>query len=171
MVESSCCSTPRELPGRLTRRHTKDLPKKIECYTGYSRVLLSICTQELHIPDGRVLQARREWETKLYTEFTISVAESFDWVGSLVAMIPCIQVSASTRASTDRSKWTKSTVIVILCDCKGFESTFKAQRYRSGFSTLLNQLADLRYRYYVVQALGHTKCWRAVSTVYPKAER
>jgi hypothetical protein len=44
----------------------EELTKKIESHTKYSRVLLSICTQRLHIPEGRVLQARREYNKAVY---------------------------------------------------------------------------------------------------------
>jgi len=69
----------------------EELTQKIESHTRYARKLLGVCTQELQIPERRVLQATREWATTQYTEFTVDVAESFDWVASLVAVIPCIQ--------------------------------------------------------------------------------
>jgi thiaminase len=75
------------------------LTQKIESHTRYARKLLGVCTQELQIPERRVLQATREWATTQYTEFTIDVAERFDWVVSLVAVIPCIQVSTSTACT------------------------------------------------------------------------
>jgi hypothetical protein len=76
----------------------EELTQKIESHTRYARKFLGVCTQELQIPERRVLQATREWATTQYTEFTLDVAESFDWVVSLVAVIPCIQVSTSTCA-------------------------------------------------------------------------
>ncbi|KAI0292762.1 hypothetical protein BC826DRAFT_897707, partial [Russula brevipes] len=51
------------------------LTQKIESHTRYARKLLGVCTQELQIPERRVLQATREWATTQYTEFAIDVAE------------------------------------------------------------------------------------------------
>jgi len=64
---------------------------KIQSHAGYAYSLLTTCIEDLSIPEATVLEAKREWETTLYTEFTINVAENFDWVVSLVSMIPCIQ--------------------------------------------------------------------------------
>jgi len=69
----------------------EELTKNIESNAGYARGVLSICTQDLQIPEGTVLGARNEWETSLYIEFLVNVATHFDWVASLVAMVPCIQ--------------------------------------------------------------------------------
>jgi thiaminase len=92
----------------------EELTQKIESHTRYARKLLGVCTQELQIPERRVLQATREWATTQYTEFTIDVAKRFDWVVSLIAMIPCVQVSTSTRTSIKSFKGRKWTVTVIL---------------------------------------------------------
>jgi len=57
----------------------------------YALDLLKTCTGDLSIAEASVLEARREWETTIYTAFTLNVVENFDWVVSLVSMIPCIQ--------------------------------------------------------------------------------
>ncbi|KAI0298491.1 hypothetical protein BC826DRAFT_102670 [Russula brevipes] len=89
--------------GRLmlfdTERSTKALTEAIYMtLTGqikddadYAGTLLTTCTRDLAIPEASVLQTKREWETNMYTAFTINVVENFDWVVSLVSMIPCIQ--------------------------------------------------------------------------------
>jgi thiaminase len=82
----------------------EELTKNIESNAGYARGVLSICTQDLQIPEGTVLGARNEWETSLYIEFLVNVATHFDWVASLVAMVPCIQVSTSTRIPANHPK-------------------------------------------------------------------
>ncbi|KAI0278451.1 hypothetical protein BC826DRAFT_655317 [Russula brevipes] len=70
----------------------------------YAESLLKTCIKNLSIPETSVFKTKREWETNMYTAFTITVARNFDWVASLVSMVPCIQVSTPTCTPTDRSK-------------------------------------------------------------------
>ncbi|KAI0298488.1 hypothetical protein BC826DRAFT_997645 [Russula brevipes] len=57
----------------------------------YAESLLKTCIKNLSIPETSVFKTKREWETNMYTAFTITVARNFDWVASLVSMVPCIQ--------------------------------------------------------------------------------
>ncbi|KAF8798286.1 hypothetical protein BYT27DRAFT_6901084 [Phlegmacium glaucopus] len=69
----------------------KKLSEQIQTNAQYAITLLDTCADELKIKESLVLHAKREFETEQYTDYTINVAENFDWVTSLVAMIPCIQ--------------------------------------------------------------------------------
>jgi len=67
------------------------LSTRIKDNADYAVSLLATCTEHLKIPEASVLHTQREWETNMYTDFTINVARNFDWVASLVSMVPCIQ--------------------------------------------------------------------------------
>jgi len=75
----------------LTEATYMTLTAQIKDDADYAGTLLTTCTRDLAIPEASVLQTAREWETNMYTAFTINVVENFDWVVSLVSMIPCIQ--------------------------------------------------------------------------------
>jgi len=75
----------------LNKANYTSLAQRIKDDTDYAVSLLTTCIQNLSIPEATVLQTKREWEVNLYTDFTINVVENFDWVVSLVSMIPCIQ--------------------------------------------------------------------------------
>ncbi|KAF8798282.1 hypothetical protein BYT27DRAFT_7177755 [Phlegmacium glaucopus] len=77
----------------------KQLSAKIQSDAKYATILLDTCTDDLKIKENIVLHAKREFETEQYTDYTTNVAENFDWVTSLVAMIPCIQASMSMSHS------------------------------------------------------------------------
>ena len=70
--------------------------KRIQSTTDYAHVILNTCTNQppsgLGIKSSTVLGARESGALKSYTDFQISTASSADWVVSMVAMIPCIQV-------------------------------------------------------------------------------
>jgi len=67
------------------------LTQQIKDDADYTGTLLTTCIQDIGIPEAAIFQAKPEWETNMYTAFTINAAENFDWVVSLVSMIPCIQ--------------------------------------------------------------------------------
>lgn len=55
---------------------------------------LKVCTDadKLNIPDSVVFAAKREEATEKYTKFISDVAEDENWVVSLLAQVPGIQV-------------------------------------------------------------------------------
>ena len=70
--------------------------KRVQKNTDYANAILSTCTSQLPgglgIESSTVLGACESDALKSYTDFQISTASSADWVVSMVAMIPCIQV-------------------------------------------------------------------------------
>ncbi|OCH89238.1 heme oxygenase-like protein [Obba rivulosa] len=58
----------------------------------YAQDTLKTCTGTLDIPEADVNAAETDSASAAYSSFEFSVAERQDWVNSLVAMIPCIQV-------------------------------------------------------------------------------
>lgn len=74
----------------------KESEERIKKASGYADVILKTCTDQptcgLGIERSTVEGAMESSALKSYTGFQISTAESTDWVLSLVAMIPCIQV-------------------------------------------------------------------------------
>lgn len=73
------------------------LVQKLKDDADYAVQLLKTCAdpQKLGIAADVVIGAVREDATKRYTEFSVETAEHTDWIISLVAMIPCIQVSVA----------------------------------------------------------------------------
>jgi len=67
------------------------LIKIIKDDSDYAEQLLKTCITNLNITEASVFKTKREWETNMYTAFTVTVARNFDWVASLVSMVPCIQ--------------------------------------------------------------------------------
>ncbi|EMD35320.1 hypothetical protein CERSUDRAFT_116126 [Gelatoporia subvermispora B] len=59
---------------------------------GYANDTMKTCTDDLGIPAASVNAATTEGDSAAYSAFEFSVAERQDWVNSMVAMIPCIQV-------------------------------------------------------------------------------
>jgi thiaminase len=55
---------------------------------------LKVCTDadKLNIPDTVVFAAKRDEATEMYTKFIADVAEDENWVVSLLAQVPGIQV-------------------------------------------------------------------------------
>ena len=78
----------------------KQLTQKIKNDTDYAVSLLETCTNasKLNIPEAVVLEAPRELATDDYTSFSVEMADKFDWITSLVAMVPCIQASMSLHS-------------------------------------------------------------------------
>ncbi|KAI0298492.1 hypothetical protein BC826DRAFT_906870, partial [Russula brevipes] len=130
------------------------LAQRIKDDTDYAVSLLTTCIQNLSIPEATVLQTKREWEVNLYTDFTINVVENFDWVVSLVSMIPCIQVSTHLRVLQQIAR--KSTInchshtITLRISCKPTQLTKVPPMFRTSYILF----ADLRCRYSLVQQLG-----------------
>ena len=79
------------------------LNRRIGNNAAYSLEILRTCIHDLGISDRSVIQARREDATRRYTEFIVDIAERYDWVVALLAIVPCIQVSTSTCPPTNHS--------------------------------------------------------------------
>jgi len=71
----------------------KNLTGKISSNADYSYSLLETCTGNLGLQDTTVLQTAPAKATTDYKDFVVEVAENvnYDWVVTLVAMVPCIQ--------------------------------------------------------------------------------
>jgi thiaminase len=82
----------------------KGLTDKIADDAHYSNGMLETCTGPLELNGTKVLQTPLEKAIEDYAKFAVGAADTYDWVVSLVAMIPCIQVSSPTRTLTDHSK-------------------------------------------------------------------
>jgi thiaminase len=81
----------------------KNLTGKISSNATYSVSLLETCTGKLGLKDTTVLHTPPAKATTDYKNFVVEVAEKYDWVVSLVAMVPCIQVSTPTRTPINHS--------------------------------------------------------------------
>ncbi|KAI0278973.1 hypothetical protein BC826DRAFT_1181419 [Russula brevipes] len=71
----------------------KNLTGKISSNAEYSFSLLETCTGKLGLKDTTVLHTPPAKATTDYKNFVVGVAENvkYDWVVTLVAMVPCIQ--------------------------------------------------------------------------------
>jgi thiaminase len=81
----------------------KNLTSKISSNADYSYSLLETCTVNLKLNDTAVLNTRPAKATTDYNAFVVGVAEKYDWVVSLVAVVACIQVSTPTRTPIGHS--------------------------------------------------------------------
>jgi len=64
---------------------------RIRSNATYGLAILKTCIHSLGISESNVLQARREDATKKYVDFIVDIAERYDWIVSLLAIVPCIQ--------------------------------------------------------------------------------
>ncbi|KAI0297736.1 hypothetical protein BC826DRAFT_1001042 [Russula brevipes] len=67
------------------------LNRRIGSNAAYSLAILKTCIHSLGISESNVLHAKREDATKKYIDFIVDIAERYDWVVSLLAIVPCIQ--------------------------------------------------------------------------------
>lgn len=70
--------------------------ERVKTNADYSNVILATCTADppvgLGIKDLEVLETRATLALMWYNQFQILCAQETDWVISLVAFVPCIQV-------------------------------------------------------------------------------
>jgi thiaminase len=79
------------------------LNRRISSNAAYSLEILKTCIHSLGISESNVLQATRDEATRKYIDFIVDIAERYDWVVALLAIVPCIQVSTSTCPPTNHS--------------------------------------------------------------------
>jgi thiaminase len=59
---------------------------------GYADGIFNTCTKKLGISDSTVLKTKATEALNSYMEFQINTARDNDWVLSMVALVPCLQV-------------------------------------------------------------------------------
>jgi thiaminase len=81
-----------------------DLIGKLTRNANYCLTFLKNCIDNLGLTGDTVISTPVDQATKEYIAFAVDIAEKYGWAVSLVALIPCIQVSTPTRTPIDYSE-------------------------------------------------------------------